>query len=529
MKNILFSYRKMFLSSFLFLLSIGNGFAGGDGTFYIHAGVKVKEGEGKVYFSENKQTPNPNDYVSQSEAESETQVIEGENYKNFKTRKLYYYYAQPNEGNYFDHWEDASGNFLSNENPMAWYVLRKSNNNVQYYQAVFTKSQPAIYDTYYRIKSATSGKYLSLVGEKFNVQSVIGSASNAEKKPDEVVARASNFIKQDILLTNDYQSVPSTVFALRKPSSAAYYDIVCQGVSLKNFTTDIFHGTNAGDNTINNKGVKTVASNGNVIIRMDMNCSGVEVDAYLNESSNLVTALRVADGNTGSEWILEPLTEASMETSYFGAEPLAKVTDGTKYYTTMYTAFPYKLMDGVKAYYVQSVSDNKAKCVEISGVVPAYTAVILECNSTDPKQNRLVPNTRQVPSVVTPEDNLLKGVIDIVNGTTTSATPEANYRTKNDQTTMRVLNVNSKGFLGFYKYSGTYMNTNKAYLDVSSVAGAKSFTLEFVEGEATGISEVRTLDPQTIRDGNYYDLQGRRVENPTHGLYIINGKKVFIK
>jgi hypothetical protein len=298
---------------------------------------------------------------------------------------------------------------------------------------------------------------------------------------------------------------------------------------IKNFTTDIFHGTNAGDNTINNKGVKTVASNGNVIIRMDMNCSGEEVDAYLNESSNLVTALRVADGNTGSEWILEPLTEASMETSYFGAEPLAKVTDGTKYYTTMYTAFPYKLMDGVKAYYVQSVSGNKAKCVEISGVVPAYTAVILECNSTDPKQNRLVPNTRQVPSVVTPEDNLLKGVIDIVNGTTTSTTPEVNYRTANNQETMRVLNVNSKGVLGFYKYGGTYMNTNKAYLDVSSVTNAKSFTLEFVEGEATGISEVRTLDPQTIHDGYYYDLQGRRVENPTHGLYIINGKKVFIK
>lgn len=529
MKNILFSYRKMFLSSFLFLLSIGNGFAG-DGTFYIHAGVKVKEGEGKVYFSENKQTPNPNDYVSQSEADYEKQEIKGENYKNFKTRKLYYYYAQPNEGNYFDHWEDASGNFLSNENPMAWYVLRKSNNNVQYYQAVFTTSQPAIYDTYYRIKSATSGKYLSLVGEKFSVQSVIGSAKAAKQEPDKVVARASNFIKQDILLTDSYQSVPSTVFALRKPSSAAYYDIVCQGVSLKNFTTDIFHGTNAGDNTINNKGIKTVASNGNEIIRMDMNCSGVEVDAYLNESSNLVTALRVADGNTGSEWILEPLTEASMETSYFGAEPLAKVTDGSKYYTTMYTAFPYKLKDSVKAYYVQSVSDNKAKCVEISGVVPAYTAVILECNSTDPKQNRLVPNTRQVPSVVTPEDNLLKGVIDIDNGTDTLiVTDPSKYRTANNKETMRVLNVNSKGQLGFYKYDGTYMNSNKCYLDVSSVANAKSFTLQFVEGETTGISEVRTLDKSNICDGHYYDLQGRRVENPSHGLYIINGKKVYIK
>ena len=94
---------------------------------------------------------------------------------------------------------------------------------------------------------------------------------------------------------------------------------------------------------------------------------------------------------------------------------------------------------------------------------------------------------------------------------------------------MRVLNVNSKGQLGFYKYGGTYMNSNKCYLDVSSVANAKSFTLQFVEGETTGISEVRTLDKSNIRDGHYYDLQGRRVENPSHGLYIINGKKVYIK
>ena len=28
---------------------------------------------------------------------------------------------------------------------------------------------------------------------------------------------------------------------------------------------------------------------------------------------------------------------------------------------------------------------------------------------------------------------------------------------------------------------------------------------------------------------NYYDLQGRRVSNPTKGLYIVNGKKLFVK
>ena len=29
--------------------------------------------------------------------------------------------------------------------------------------------------------------------------------------------------------------------------------------------------------------------------------------------------------------------------------------------------------------------------------------------------------------------------------------------------------------------------------------------------------------------GDFFDLQGRKVANPTKGLYIVNGKKVVIK
>jgi hypothetical protein len=30
-------------------------------------------------------------------------------------------------------------------------------------------------------------------------------------------------------------------------------------------------------------------------------------------------------------------------------------------------------------------------------------------------------------------------------------------------------------------------------------------------------------------NNEYFDLQGRKVANPTKGLYIVNGKKVVIK
>ena len=47
-----------------------------------------------------------------------------------------------------------------------------------------------------------------------------------------------------------------------------------------------------------------------------------------------------------------------------------------------------------------------------------------------------------------------------------------------------------------------------------------------VEGTETGIEDVEMQNGKTE---SVYDLQGRKVENPTKGIYIINGKKVLVK
>ena len=47
-----------------------------------------------------------------------------------------------------------------------------------------------------------------------------------------------------------------------------------------------------------------------------------------------------------------------------------------------------------------------------------------------------------------------------------------------------------------------------------------------VDPNATGIT---TTNSEAVTDNLYYDLQGRRVMNPTRGLYIVNGKKVILK
>lgn len=57
------------------------------------------------------------------------------------------------------------------------------------------------------------------------------------------------------------------------------------------------------------------------------------------------------------------------------------------------------------------------------------------------------------------------------------------------------------------------------------INAAKSRVRPYSEG---GLSSVTTINAD-IYSQNYYDLQGRRVLNPTHGIYIKGGKKVYIK
>ena len=87
-----------------------------------------------------------------------------------------------------------------------------------------------------------------------------------------------------------------------------------------------------------------------------------------------------------------------------------------------------------------------------------------------------------------------------------------------------VLNYKAATGAGFYKLSASgTIGANKAYL----VSGAGAPEFFGFDGNTTSINEVRGKMEDV--SGEYYDLQGRRVSQPTKGLYIVNGKKVVIK
>lgn len=70
-------------------------------------------------------------------------------------------------------------------------------------------------------------------------------------------------------------------------------------------------------------------------------------------------------------------------------------------------------------------------------------------------------------------------------------------------------------FRGYFKISTSAINLS-----------ARELTLSF-DDDVTGISQIETT--RIVDNADAFDLQGRRVAQPTKGLYVVNGKKVIIK
>lgn len=204
-----------------------------------------------------------------------------------------------------------------------------------------------------------------------------------------------------------------------------------------------------------------------------------------------------ADTATRYHWRIIDLTEDGHE-NYFGAYPKANTLFSGKYYTTMYAAFPYKCLDGVRAFVVSNINKNGTlQLTEISsGIVPAKTPVILQCSTTSPATNRLLPLLDNIAAYS--GTNYLKGEIWLKDYTK----QESAYRKSFDATTMRVLSYNACSFdnvnnTDYLSGGGTgvlpYIANNTAYLDLSSITEADRQTSYTFGGSISPVvSDVQT-------------------------------------
>ncbi len=185
------------------------------------------------------------------------------------------------------------------------------------------------------------------------------------------------------------------------------------------------------------------------------------------------------------------------------ATDIALTACGGRSYATLFLSDGVTMTEDVIAYKI-SLNGEWAVPVELGQEIPASTPVML-CSETAKTSAKAIYNGSATADV---GGNLLAGnsVKQHVDG--------------------YVLNI-VEGVPGFYKLSASgKLNANRAYLPTSVVTGnvkGFAFNWDIEDGMETTVPGVQSLDKAV------YDLSGRRIEKPTRGVYIVNGKKVVVK
>lgn len=182
-------------------------------------------------------------------------------------------------------------------------------------------------------------------------------------------------------------------------------------------------------------------------------------------------------------------------------------------YATVGYPFPVQVTNtDVKVYYATEAENGILKLTEATNkIIPANQGAILYCESGQTKVNMKI---------------LASTDVTFANNKLTATTAKREGFTS--LSTYGLSNMN--GVVCFRKNVSTNVPANKAYLDANnytSTSGSAQQLLFSFDNVVEGIDNVvKAQNANKV----YYDLQGRRVLYPAHGIFVTeNGEKVFIK
>ena len=203
------------------------------------------------------------------------------------------------------------------------------------------------------------------------------------------------------------------------------------------------------------------------------------------------------------------------------------VTIGETWYATFYAEVAVAVSDGVTAYYLaeSDVHEDWVALTEIKeNVIPAGVGVVLSAQPGVYEFEIIEKASLEINS-------LFKGTV-----AAEYVTEEAFVLSTNDgKAELCKAEMNQTVVEGKDQQKAFLNNGHKAYLPTGSLKqganNSKSLGLYFPG--TTGINEVKTeptVDAsQRGEVKTVCDLNGRAVENPKNGIYIVGGKKVFVK
>ena len=280
-----------------------------------------------------------------------------------------------------------------------------------------------------------------------------------------------------------------SVFFLTNDNKLIAY---ANGLYTKNFTS--------GNS---NYGFENVGSTGNAVSFADGNVGSASPVYHIScgnrylygaDGNSVLDASDNVDTRTGYDWTIEKV------------EYLPVVVSEAVDYGTLFTPVALSLRPGLTAY-TGTITGDWLHLNPVTSVIPAGSAVVLKDDGTAERNE----TTRHIYLQVSnsnagaAQNNALTGQINTI-------ARVANAYTLQNNTTYG---------LGFYPFSGTTLAGFKAYMLNGS--GVRGFA--FQEGETTSIEAAEG----TQLNEPIYDLSGRRVQKATKGLFIVGGKKVFIK
>lgn len=366
------------------------------------------------------------------------------------------------------------------------------------YQSYQTDNDFSDFTGYYRVRNVNTevNRYLS----SENIQ-VSTNGSLLEKW------QADANMDRNITRTTDADNFGSQLWQFTRNADGTY--------SLVNANT----GREAGYITSDASQLQMVVNigNGNGHYTFKPYTEGTTFDGYDAKSMFLMVD---SEGNHASaasdnDHVVANNNQYANKSNYWQLVKVASVPVTIKSVGWASVAFPFAVQvpaeSGVKAYFAESADDTRMTLSEITdGIIPANTGVLLT------KDGGCTVNLPIVTTTTTYPDNKLACATAERDGYAS----KANY----------MLSAKT-GTVGFLPSTMTLVPANKAFLpaaNITSGSGQAQMLSFYIGGTVTGINAA-TADAQNGNDV-YYDLNGRRVLYPAHGIYVTgNGKKVFIK
>ena len=253
--------------------------------------------------------------------------------------------------------------------------------------------------------------------------------------------------------------------------------------------------------------IKIDAPEGTVITKVFFTQSNATADDLTSSAGEYTSATHTWNGSTSSVTFTRP----SGGSSYLQFTKISVVLAGSVSISdaglatfACDVALDFSGATGVEAY----IAKESAGAITLTKVtkVPANTGVLLRSTSGSAV-------AKDVPVAATTDD--VTGNIFVRGTDAAVATGTGPYNW--------ILSKKS-GVVGFYHANGNTVAKNRAYLQTSTASAR--INLNFDDEDATAIEAVKT---QNVENGQFFNLAGQRVAQPTKGLYIVNGKKVVIK